>query len=123
MFRSQPTIALTATISPKKPSDHHDKHLPHLNTATLVSQKLPYRNHAPFPTPSSAPIYKVTDPTPCITTPNDPEQVKLFFERFPSWVEYQDLKKAFFKLGRVTKLFIPSMSPQRKIRNGFIGAW
>lgn len=120
MIRSQPTIALTT----KKPSDHHNKHIPHphphLNIATLTSQKLPFRNHASVPTTSSAPIFKAPDPTPCIITPYGPEQVKLFFERFPSWVEYQDLKRAFCKLGRVTKLFISTRKIVLGRRFGFV---
>lgn len=120
MIRSQPTIALTT----KKPSDHHNKHIPHphphLNIATLTSQKLPFRNHASVPTTSSAPIFKAPDPTPCIITPYGPEQVKLFFERFPSWVEYQDLKRAFCKLGRVTKLFISTRKTVLGRRFGFV---
>ncbi|KAG6737373.1 hypothetical protein POTOM_058889 [Populus tomentosa] len=78
------------------------------------------KNHASVPTTSSAPIYKAPDPTPCIITPNDPEQVKLFFERFPSLVEYQDLKRAFCKLGRVNKLFISTRKTDLGRRFGFV---
>ena len=31
---------------------------------------------------------------------------KFFFERFPSWLDYHDLKKTFSKIGPVTNLFV-----------------
>ena len=40
------------------------------------------------------------------TTPTPSVFTKLYFERFPSWIDYQDLKKAFQKISLVTNLFI-----------------
>ena len=48
------------------------------------------------------------------------QPLKLFFERFPSWVDYHDIKKAFFKFGRVTKLFISKRKTTLGRRFGFV---
>ncbi|KAJ6948384.1 hypothetical protein NC651_002658 [Populus alba x Populus x berolinensis] len=48
------------------------------------------------------------------------QPLKLFFERFPSWVDYHDLKKAFLKFGRVTKLFISKRKTTLGQRFGFV---
>jgi hypothetical protein len=85
------TTTPTTTLSLSKSSDH-----PVIYT---------YNPLAPLVT-SSASTFKNPGPTPFTATPIDPNHDKFFFKRFPSWVEYQDLKKAFLKFGQVTKLFV-----------------
>ncbi|KAL9387903.1 hypothetical protein Peur_021027 [Populus x canadensis] len=99
-----PPQRITFTAPPKS-SDHHAKHLSQTNKTSSTSQKCPDTN-LPLPVPSSASTCKTPVPTLCTSIINDAEYVKLFFERFPSWVDYQDLKRDFFKLGRVIKLFV-----------------
>ena len=50
----------------------------------------------------------------------DIQSVPLFFERFPIWVEFQDLRKVFLKLGQVTKLFVCKRKISYGRRFGFV---
>ncbi|XP_011012881.1 PREDICTED: uncharacterized protein LOC105117043 [Populus euphratica] len=109
----------TTYTAPPKSSDHHAKHLSQNNITTSPSQKFPDTN-LPIPVPSSAPTCKTPIPAPCASITNDAEHVKLFFERFPSWVDYQDLKRAFFKLSRVIKLFVSKRKTVLGRRFGFV---
>ena len=110
----------TTYTAPPKSSDHHAKHLSQNNITTSPSQKFPDTN-LPIPVPSFAPSCKTPVPAPCTSITNDAaEHVKLFFERFPSWVDYQDLKRAFFKLGRVIKLFVSKRKTVLGRRFGFV---
>jgi hypothetical protein len=54
-----------------------------------------------------------TTPTPSIPT-------KFYFERFSSWLDYQDLKKAFSKISLVTNLFVSRKKTKRGRRFGFV---
>jgi len=45
---------------------------------------------------------------------------KFFFERFPSWLDYHDLKKTFSKIGPVTNLFVSGKKTSRGRRFGFV---
>ncbi|KAG6778847.1 hypothetical protein POTOM_015195 [Populus tomentosa] len=55
-----------------------------------------------------------------VNTPTGTDHLKLFFERFPSWVEYQDLKKTFGKFGQVIKLFLSKRKTVLGRRFGFV---
>ena len=109
----------TTYTAPPKTLNHHAKHLSQNNTTTSASQKCPDTN-LPIPGPSFASTCKTPVPTPCTFINNDAEHVKLFFERFPSWVDYQDLKRAFCKLGRVFKLFVSKLKIVLGRRFGFV---
>ncbi|KAG6735302.1 hypothetical protein POTOM_022361 [Populus tomentosa] len=45
---------------------------------------------------------------------------KIYFERFPSWLDYQDLKKAFSKISPVTNLFVSRKKTKQGRRFGFV---
>ena len=45
---------------------------------------------------------------------------KFFFERFPSWLDYHDLKKRLSKISHVTNLFISRKKTSRGRRFGFV---
>ncbi|KAG6776173.1 hypothetical protein POTOM_019679 [Populus tomentosa] len=109
----------TTYTAPPKSSSHHAKHLSQNNTTTSASQKCPDTN-LPIPGPSSVSTCKTPVPAPCTFINNDAEHVKLFFERFPSWVDYQDLRRAFCKLGRVSKLFVSKHKTVLERRFGFV---
>jgi len=45
---------------------------------------------------------------------------KFYFERFPSWLDYHDLKKAFSNIGPVTNLFVSKKKTSGGRRFGFV---
>ena len=45
---------------------------------------------------------------------------KFFFEHFPSWLDYHDLKKTLSKIGPVTNLFVSRKKTSRGRRFGFV---
>jgi len=112
--KNRPPLPINApsTLNLHKTSYLHVQTLPQLPTTTF-----PYSNSADHPvtfTPHhvaspvlpSEPSAKTFSPTSYANALTGTDHLKLFFERFPSWVEYQDLKKTFVKFGRVTKLFM-----------------
>ena len=107
---------ITSFTAPPKSSYHHAKHLFQTKQTISSSQKCPDTNLT-IPGPSSASTSKTTVPAPFN---NEAEHVKLFFERFPSWVDYQDLKRAFGKFGRVFKLFVSKRKTVLGRRFGFV---
>ena len=50
-------------------------------------------NQAASPVFPSEPPTKTCSSASYVNTPTDTDHLKMFFEIFPSWVEYQDLKK------------------------------
>jgi hypothetical protein len=45
---------------------------------------------------------------------------KFFFELFPAWLDYHDLKKTFSKIGPVTNLFVSGKKTSQGRRFGFV---
>jgi len=45
---------------------------------------------------------------------------KFFFERFPSWLDYHDLKKRLSKISHVTNLFVSRKKTSQGRRFGFV---
>jgi hypothetical protein len=84
--------------------DQHAHTLSQSSAATLSSSQTP--NHPAIFARKSASNTKSLGLSPLDSAPPILQPIKLFFERFPSWVDYQDLKKTFLKFGRVTKLFL-----------------
>lgn len=120
-----PTIT-TSTLNLHKSSYQYAKILSQPPTTTLASSKLSdhpvtfTRNPTAPSVIPSAPTTKNLSPTPYATTLSDSDHIKLFFERFPSVVEYQNLKKTFFKFGQVTKLFLSKRKTALRRRFGFV---
>ncbi|KAJ6944605.1 hypothetical protein NC652_009847 [Populus alba x Populus x berolinensis] len=77
-------------------------------------------NQAASPVFPSEPPNKLFSPASYVNTSSGPDHLKLFFERFPSWVEYQDLKRTFSKFGRVIKLFLSKRKTVLGRRFGFV---
>ncbi|KAJ6951528.1 hypothetical protein NC653_040849 [Populus alba x Populus x berolinensis] len=77
-------------------------------------------NKAASPVFPSEPPTKTFSPASHVSTPTGTDHLKLFFERFPSWVEYQDMKKTFGKFGRVIKLFLSKRKTVLGRRFGFV---
>jgi hypothetical protein len=121
-----PTIT-TSTLNLHKSSYQYAKIPSQPPTATLASSKLadhPVTFTRNLTAPSvipSAPTTKNLSLTPYATTLSDSDHIKLFFERFPSVVEYQDLKKTFFKFGQVTKLFLSKRQNSSQMTFWFCG--
>ena len=94
--------------------------------ATLSSSQTPNhpatftRKSAYTPVIPSASNTKSLGLSPLDSAPPISQPIKLFFERFPSWVDYQDLKKTFLKFGRVTKLFLSKRKTALGRRFGFV---
>jgi len=54
------------------------------------------------------------------TSPTLSVFTKFYFERFPSWIDYQDLKKSFSKISLVTNLFVSRKKTKIGRRFGFV---
>ncbi|KAG6736003.1 hypothetical protein POTOM_061309 [Populus tomentosa] len=107
-------------------TDQHAHILSQSSIATLSSSKYP--NH-PIIFARNSPVTLVIPSASTTkslglsshdTAPPISHPIKLFFERFPFYVEYQDLKKTFFKFGRVTKLFLFKRKTALGRRFGFV---
>ena len=86
----------------------HTQHHPH-QPATLNSlQPICYTNNSQ----NTKHLPKIAL-TPSVST-------KFYFERFPTWLDYQDLKKAFSKISLVTNLFVSRKKTKRGRRFGFV---
>ncbi|KAI9400841.1 hypothetical protein POPTR_001G038975v4 [Populus trichocarpa] len=120
-----PVIA-SSTLNLHKTPYQHLQILPQPPTTTS-----PYSNSTDYPVTftshqaaspvlPSKPSTKTFSPASYANAPTSPDHLKLFFERFPSWVEYQDLKKTFGKFGRVIKLFLSKRKTVLGRRFGFV---
>jgi hypothetical protein len=88
------------------------------SAATISSSQTP--NHPAIFARKSASNTKSLGLSPLDSAPPISQPINLFFERFPSWVDYQDLKKTFLKFGRVTKLFLSKRKTALGRRFGFV---
>lgn len=98
--------------------DQHAHTLSQSSAATLSSSQTP--NHPTTFARKSASNTKSLGLSPLDSAPPISQPIKLFYERFPSWVDYQDLKKTFLKFGRVTKLFLSKRKTTLSRRFGFV---
>jgi len=97
--------------TPQTPANVPLKHTQHppLHPATLkFLQPMCYTNNS-----QNNKHLPNTTPTPSVST-------KFYFERFPSWLDYQDLKKAFSKISLVTNLFVSRKKTKIGRRFGFV---
>lgn len=98
-----PTPQKPATV-PLKDTQHPPLHPATLNFLQPICYTNNNQNNKHLPN---------TTPTPSVFS-------KFYFERFPSWIDYQDLKKAFSNISPVTNLFISSKKTKIGRRFGFV---
>ena len=124
-----PTKLTTIHHPPLTTAEKPDQHIhttSQSSAATFLFSQNPYHPTTFARQPSSTPVIPSTPSTKsCDLSPLDIahpnlQPLKLVFERFPSWVDYHDLKKAFLKFGRVTKLFISKRKTTLGRRFGFV---
>jgi RNA recognition motif-containing protein len=120
-----PIIAPSILHLHKTPSQHLQTLPPPLEITPPFLNPTDYpvtfpSNQTASPVLPSEPLKKTLTPTSFVNSPAGTDQLKLFFERFPSWVEYQDLKKTFGKFGRVVKLFLSKRKTVLGRRFGFV---
>lgn len=95
---------------------------PHLNNTasqTPSNTTFPVTLNLPRPVHHTINVQNVNKPSSNTTFPTFTPS-KFFIERFPSWLDYHDLKKTLAKIGPVTNLFVSRKKTSRGRRFGFV---